>query len=42
MQGDSSGSSGGTTLGSVDGSVNKYETVNELKKSVVLSKHFSD
>ena len=42
MQGGSSGSSGGTTLGSVDSSVNKYETVNELKKSVVLSKHFSD
>jgi len=35
-------SDGGKTLVSGDASVNKYETVNELKKSVVLSKHYSD
>jgi len=41
MQGGSS-SGGKTSVSSSDSSVNKYETVNELKKSQVLSKHYSD
>jgi hypothetical protein len=42
MQGGSSGG-GKTLVGSTsDSSVNKYETVNELKKSQVLSKLYSD
>ena len=40
MKGSSSG--GGKTLVTSGGSVNKYDAVNELKKTQVLSKHYSD